>query len=225
MNSPCAGEVDGLPVFVTSFIPGRSVDMQVKDGRFSEFMTAFGETVAKMHAIERRDFGSLYPVHPSECFGSWDEFALQQTTAFEAMERRVPTARPMIDLLRSGIERAVPPSAASLIHRDLHLPNLVRCRDGSLALIDFEQAQFGDPAADFVYLLQRLDPRWHAAFFSGYRLHRPWNDTDDDRVALWQLIFGLSGVALWEREGRPELAADALSRAGEAANVLARRLH
>ena len=96
----------------------------------------------------------------------------------------------------------------SMIHADLHLHNVLLGADGSLHIIDFDDAGFGWHQYDFATALFGYeDQSWFrelvAAMLSGYREVRSFNSEAETLIPLFVLIRRLVLIG-WRRD-RPEL--------------------
>ncbi|MDB5686608.1 MAG: aminoglycoside phosphotransferase [Rhizorhabdus sp.] len=92
--------------------------------------------------------------------------------------------------------------------RDYHAENIMQLADGSLGLLDFQDALVGHPAYDLVSLLQDarrdVSPALETAMIDRYRASRP---LDDAAYALLgaQRNAKILGIftRLWKRDGKP----------------------
>lgn len=100
-----------------------------------------------------------------------------------------------------------------LVHRDYHVDNLMMTHDGSVGLLDYQDALSGPPAYDLVSLLQ--DCRYHVpaeveqAMLDTYISARPELDAEAFRIAFVVMgaqrhikIIGIF-TRLWQRDGKP----------------------
>jgi aminoglycoside phosphotransferase (APT) family kinase protein len=100
---------------------------------------------------------------------------------------------PEVEAVRRRLLEAIPArSAASLVHGDAHLKNLIVKPDGKVVLLDLEGMERGLPLLELVFLLAQLgsgDPARRAAFLECYlagvhdAIGRDWRED----VAFWLL--------------------------------------
>ena len=100
-----------------------------------------------------------------------------------------------------------PAHTFSMIHADLHGSNVL-ANDGSLAVIDFDDAGFGWHQYDIAVAMfhSRGAPDFAdaaAAFLTGYRAARSISDNDVALVPLFELIRGMALIG-WKAQ-RPEV--------------------
>ncbi len=112
---------------------------------------------------------------------------------------------------RAAWDAALAPIAAAQsvsVLRDYHAENIMRLADGSLGLLDFQDALVGHPAYDLVSLLQdaRRDvpSDIEAAMIDRYRAARPFDDAAYAVLGAQRnaKILGIF-TRLWKRDGKP----------------------
>jgi aminoglycoside/choline kinase family phosphotransferase len=108
-------------------------------------------------------------------------------------------------------DAALAPIAADrsvTVLRDYHAENIMRLDDGTLGLLDFQDALAGHPAYDLVSLLQDarrdVSPELEAAMIDQYRGQRPFDDAAYALLGAQRnaKILGIF-TRLWKRDGKP----------------------
>lgn len=109
-------------------------------------------------------------------------------------------------------EEVSPVARPSVVHLDVHLPNIVV--DDALrfvALIDLEHLAVADAAMDLVkpglWMLPR-NPDWREAFEDGYAAAAGQRPRWDERLCLATGLELLTGIEYWTRAGDSALLAD-----------------
>jgi aminoglycoside phosphotransferase (APT) family kinase protein len=167
----------GRTVAVRDWLPGGDPGpfLTTPDG-VDRFFASFGRTVARLHRVRLPRFTSRID-GSAPGFDRWEDYVAHRAAQIEERCRRARVMEP--DRLAAVLGLAVRLSGEvsavvrpSLVHRDLHLENVLAGPDGECCgLIDFDCAEAWDPAADLV------KPRWQvfpdlpgaeAAFLSGY---------------------------------------------------------
>ncbi len=102
-----------------------------------------GEVLAAIHAIHLTD---LPPLPRAD--------ALVELDKYEAIYRESGAERPILELAFRRLRRSGPPTTApALVHGDFRNGNLmIHPADGLVAVLDWELAHVGDPAADLGWL-------------------------------------------------------------------------
>jgi len=130
----------------------------------------------------------------------WEHAALTRTES-----RLLQRARQQIHIALGN--HGVRPSTFSLIHADLNPDNIVYS-NGSLAMIDFDDAAYGWHMYDIASTLfeERNHPDFssiRASFFDGYQNHRSLGEREIRTLDLFLLIRGLALIGWFHQ--RPEL--------------------
>lgn len=92
--------------------------------------------------------------------------------------------------------------------RDYHAENIMLLDDGTLGLLDFQDALSGHPAYDIVSLLQDarrdVSPELETAMIDRYRRRRPFDDAAYALLGAQRnaKILGIF-TRLWKRDGKP----------------------
>ncbi|MBR0657232.1 phosphotransferase family protein [Plastoroseomonas arctica] len=184
--------IAGAPFFVMRRVAGvaaghRVVKSETLGGGRAALAQAMGRELARIHSIAppRDDLAFLgaAPVDAGRAF-----IAAQR----EALDRqREP--RPALEWGLRHLERTAPPPVpARLTHNDFRTGNIMVDDGGITAVLDWEFAGWGDPAADLGWLCARcwrfgnvareaggIGPR--AALYEGY------GAVEDARVRWWEL--------------------------------------
>jgi aminoglycoside phosphotransferase (APT) family kinase protein len=190
--------VIGAPFFVMRRVAGTALGPRVvKDGTLGggreKLAAALGRELARIHRIRppRADLGFL---------GAPPRDAAR--AAIATMRARLDAAgmpRPVLEWgLRSAERRAPSPVPAVLTHNDFRTGNLMLDETGVTAVLDWEFAAWGDPAADLGWLCAKcwrfgnvaqeaggLGPR--ASLYEGYRAESGAR-VEDERVRWWELM-------------------------------------
>ncbi len=86
----------------------------------------------------------------------------------------------------------------SLVHRDLHLGNVLFEADAVTAVIDFEMVREWDAAYDFIKINESFGsnfPESKNPFLTGYREHIPATADFESRVHLYEGLYCLLSAA------------------------------
>ena len=184
--------IAGAPFFVMRRVGGiaaghRVVKSETLGGGREALAMALGRELARIHSIAPPR-GDLHFLGPAP-----DDAAL----AFIATQRgaldRQRTPRPALEWGLRHLERTAPPPVpARLTHNDFRTGNIMVDEAGITAVLDWEFAGWGDPAADLGWLCARcwrfgnvaqevggIGPR--AALYAGY------GGAEDARVRWWEL--------------------------------------
>jgi aminoglycoside phosphotransferase (APT) family kinase protein len=190
--------VIGAPFFVMRRVAGTALGPRVvKDatlgGGREKLAEALGRELARIHRIRppRADLAFL---------GAPPDDAAQASIA--AMRARLDAAgtpRPVTEWgLRAAERRAPAPVAPALNHNDFRTGNIMLDAAGVTAVLDWEFAAWGDPAADLGWFCAKcwrfgnvaqeaggIGPR--ASFYAGYEAEAG-TQVDDARVRWWELL-------------------------------------
>lgn len=184
--------IAGAPFFVMRRVAGiaaghRLVKSETLGGGRTAMAKALGQELARIHSI-------VPPRDDLHFLGAAPEDA---GLAFIAAQRgaldRQRTPRPALEWGLRHLERTAPtPVPARLTHNDFRTGNIMVDEGGITAVLDWEFAGWGDPAADLGWLCARcwrfgniaqeaggIGPR--AALYAGY------GGADDARVHWWEL--------------------------------------
>ncbi|MEP6631745.1 MAG: phosphotransferase [Lapillicoccus sp.] len=155
----------GLRVTVSEDIPGGPPPDTV------ETWAALGSILARLHALTPVSRPFAIPVH-----AAIEELATQSAAyGFGAEFRALLPRAADIDV-----------GATATIHGEVNLSNCLARADGTIVLIDWDQAGYGRTALDLgyplvcVFLTEDLDWRspMAAAFYKAYQKHRPLPDAE-----------------------------------------------
>jgi aminoglycoside phosphotransferase (APT) family kinase protein len=190
--------VIGAPFFVMRRVTGTALGPRVvKDatlgGGRERMAVALGRELARIHRIRppREDLGFLGA--PS------DDAALAIIAAMRARLDAAGTPRPVLEWGLRAAERNKPaPVPPVLNHNDFRTGNIMLDAAGVTAVLDWEFAAWGDPAADLGWFCAKcwrfgniaqeaggIGPR--AAFYAGYEAEAAMR-VDDARVRWWELL-------------------------------------
>jgi aminoglycoside phosphotransferase (APT) family kinase protein len=184
--------IAGAPFFVMRRVAGiaaghRVVKSDTLGGGRDTLAQALGEQLARIHSIvpPRDDLGFLGDVP--------DDAGLAFIAAQRAALDRQKRPRPALEWgLRHMELTAPPPVPARLTHNDFRTGNIMVDEGGITAVLDWEFAGWGDPAADLGWLCARC---WrfgnvaHEAGGIGPReaLYAGYGVIEDARVRWWEL--------------------------------------
>lgn len=184
--------IAGAPFFVMRRVGGiaaghRVVKSETLGGGREALARSLGRELARIHSIAppREDLRFLGAVPADAALA----FVAAQRSALD----RQREARPALEWGLRHLERTAPsPVPARLTHNDFRTGNIMVDEGGITAVLDWEFAGWGDPAADLGWLCARcwrfgsvaqeaggIGPR--AALYAGY------GGADDSRVRWWEL--------------------------------------
>lgn len=190
--------VIGAPFFVMRRVEGTALGPRVvKDatlgGGREKLAAALGRELARIHRIRppRADLAFLGDP-PADA-------ALAIIAAMRARLDAAGTPRPATEWgLRAAERHAPPPVPPVLVHNDFRTGNIMLDASGVTAVLDWEFAAWGDPAADLGWFCAKcwrfgnvaqeaggIGPR--AAFYGGYEAEAGTR-VDDARVRWWELL-------------------------------------
>ncbi|WP_372618304.1 phosphotransferase family protein [Falsiroseomonas sp.] len=190
--------VIGAPFFVMRRVAGTAQGHRVvKDatlgGGREKLAQTLGRELGKIHRIRppRDDLGFLGDP-PADA-------ARAMIAAMRARLDAAGTPRPVLEWgLRAAERKAPPPVPPVLTHNDFRAGNLMLDASGITAVLDWEFAAWGDPAADLGWLCAKcwrfgnvaqeaggLGPR--AALYAGYAAESGVH-VEDARVRWWELL-------------------------------------
>lgn len=202
-------DLDGQAVLVQRFIRGVELDLRAgRQGTVGPWNNV-GEIAAALHAVDAGGFADLVPGPPTRRAAALAALA----TAFDGLDR--PEAR----AARAWAAAHLPPDEPSvLVHGDLLGPNiLLTLRDDiALAVIDWEYAELGDPAADLAIVTRGQRQPFQTAggldlLLDAYRAHGGRADVSRAHVRLFELCL-LAGWYRASLAGDGVQPADALAR-------------
>jgi aminoglycoside phosphotransferase (APT) family kinase protein len=188
----------GAPFFVMRRVAGTALGPRVvKDatlgGGREKLAAALGRELAKIHRIRPpcAELGFLGEP-PSDA-------GLAAIAAMRARLDAAGTPRPVLEWGLRAAERAAPPPVPPVLnHNDFRTGNIMLDAAGVTAVLDWEFAAWGDPAADLGWLCAKcwrfgnvaqeaggIGPR--AAFYAGYEAESG-TAVEDRRVRWWELL-------------------------------------
>ncbi|MBK8902165.1 MAG: phosphotransferase family protein [Anaerolineaceae bacterium] len=173
-----SGALLGSPGIVTSFVPGRQ---QIRPPDEATWVAELAHTLARIHAI---------PITAEKAFllnGNQEvTWFLNGGSVTEAMARHpdgTAVWHAVHDLLPT-----IRPVSSALMHVDFWNGNLLWQDQRLTAVLDWEEASFGDPAYDVAYLRHELamlgGARLADAFLAAYVAE---NGRPVDNLAFWEL--------------------------------------
>jgi len=176
-----SAELFGSPFIVTTFVPGRVVG----PGEWTpELLTAHARGLARLHRAERP--GSvLLADHFRAGLGWWRD---HHPDVVDQVAHLVP-------LVTARVEEVPPAPRHTLVHGDAVATNILVDEAGTPRYIDWEWADFGDPAQDLAYLGGAIaTPPWYVPLspaeidhlLAAYREIHP-DETLGPRRAGWEL--------------------------------------
>ena len=167
--------LDGRMLRVFEFVEGCHPSELAADA-LGIFWAELGAAVKRLHTIELHGFSSRLD-GSAPWFETWDAYLDYRIPQIQERIRATECFEPdSVEVLWDEIRRAAhtcaPYIEPRLTHRDLHLDNVIATPSGHLAaIIDFDQSEAWDPAADFFKLeLLSFERNRHAreAFYHGY---------------------------------------------------------
>lgn len=202
MDEACAA-LDGRQLCILRHCDGVVAAEHLARASHSTQATLFrelGRTIGQLHSVDlppdtvwRDDRGEEHADWLAVVMSSLDE-------ARSELAGRI-TGEPdqMINTAVQRIEHEAPRILAGgmvprLVHRDLHLGNVL-VEDGRVtALLDFEMVREWDPAYDFVKINSSIfkpHPGVRAPFLAGYRERAPTPDDFERRIDLYEGLYCL----------------------------------
>jgi Ser/Thr protein kinase RdoA (MazF antagonist) len=150
-SGSAVGDLGDLRVTVLSWVDLREPERDLDPG-------ALGNLLARLHRVDYTGRLGLHPWY-SDPVGA----ATWRAIAGDLRARRAPFADEIEALVPElvGLESLLgrPPRAVRTSHRDLWADNLRATRDGSLCLIDFDDAGLADPSGELaMVLVEFADP-------------------------------------------------------------------
>lgn len=146
-------EADGLgSAYVMGRLSGETIARKIlRDEAFAgarpRLARQCGAAIARIHATPPETLPAL-PYSDASA----------QLDRYEEIYRSFDTPRPVFDLaFRHLRSRMPPPRAATLVHGDFRLGNIMIGPDGLVAALDWELAHIGDPAEDLSWVCM---PSW-----------------------------------------------------------------
>jgi aminoglycoside phosphotransferase (APT) family kinase protein len=151
-----------------------------------------GEALARIHAAQGAAVDAL-PVSDAQ----------DQLDRYEEIYRSFESPRPIFDLAFATLRRQTRKAgAATLVHGDFRLGNLMIDKEGLVAALDWELAHRGDPAEDMGWI---ATPSWRfgaiekpvggfgtvAALIEGYRGAGGDPSIDEQAVRFWTILGSL----------------------------------
>jgi aminoglycoside phosphotransferase (APT) family kinase protein len=198
--------LDGRQFSVLRYAPGEVAAANVRtlsESSRARFFHDLGRTIGRLHAIDlprstgwRDDAGIAHPGWPEVVAAGLDDVRAELAD-LTGEERR------MIDIAAKRIERdaaSLLPAVVEprLVHRDLHLGNVLMQGDSVTAVIDFEMVREWDAAYDFVKINTNIltpFPDSTDPFLAGYREQALPDGDFESRVHLYQGLYGLLSAA------------------------------
>ena len=190
--------VIGAPFFVMRRVAGTALGPRVvKDatlgGGRGKMAAALGRELARIHRIRPPRAELAFLGEPPA------DAALAAIAALRARLDAAGTPRPVLEWGLRAAERAAPPPVAPVLnHNDFRTGNIMLDASGVTAVLDWEFAAWGDPAADLGWLCAKcwrfgnvaqeaggIGPR--ADFYAGYEAESGMR-LDHARVRWWELL-------------------------------------
>lgn len=175
----------GYPLLITRFIPGKHLPLATLS---HHRIRQLAGKLRHIHAIHRPRFSRGDAAKPDH-LGSLRDFAAsavadQIDTRYQAVAMAVPHDRALFEQARHLLAQQLrSPDTSwdnttfSLCHGDINAGNLLWTARG-LRLIDWDGANFGDPANDVAYIfaINNVSHRWQQQFLDSYLQANPQPD-------------------------------------------------
>jgi aminoglycoside phosphotransferase (APT) family kinase protein len=209
LETSCA--VFGGPFLLVRWVPGRTLfdDMLSRPWRVFPGPRDMGRLHARLHDLPADGVplaaGPFLPRRLEELRSLIGEYGLVGL-------------RPGLDWL--SLHRPPPSRQASLLHLDWHPLNLIRGADGGLTVLDWTEADVGDPHADLATTLLMIEclphpagglwgraavpvGRWltRGGYLAGYRRERPVDGRRLTYYRAWAALRRLAVYGRWLRAG------------------------
>ena len=197
--------VVGGSVLVTEYLSGTDgLDFVAgaRNAHLLPLMSSLGRLLRRLHTVVSDRYSELTAT-PSGS-RSWAHTVVSYLTQHE--ERLVRQglvseawSRKVLAFAASAAAQVESSAYPALVHRELHLPNIVT-RDGrAYGLLDFESARLWDPVSDLVKLRRWVfrDPSQEAAFFAGYGGMAAVGGEASARYRLCVVVESVSLAGYW----------------------------
>lgn len=225
---PACRHFDGRIVRLFEFLPGlHPTSKLTSPAATRRFFSSFGRAVATLHSARCDGFSSR--IGATDTFASWADYVTYRVpqihdrgrTAAILTEDEMETMFDQVLSIALAVSAVVEPA---LTHRDLYLDNLVADDDAQLTgILDFDNAEAWDPAADFVKLRWQVFPQFagaERAFFAGYHTIASPLPSLEARIKVAE-ILELSNHAIGARlQGHEPFAQASLERLTSVLNYL-----
>lgn len=189
----CDG-LDGRQLAVLEYVHGTAAtEVMSADGFQPLLFHELGRTIGRLHSIDLPD-KTVWRDDTGAPHDDWLGVVLSSLADAETeLERRVGDQSAIVAAAATRIrERAAELlpmiKTPRLVHRDLHLGNVLVDGDNVTALLDFEMVREWDPAYDFVKIRNSVfaaGPGADDAFLAGYRESATTSDGFEARTQLY----------------------------------------
>ncbi len=172
--------LESPPSVVMEFVDGTTT---IATDALPEALTQMAEFLARLHALDAEDshWPRLPPREdPRSCL--WDALP----------------AGPLTEQIRDALARTTPPPAPrpSLLHGDFWPGNILWMNGRLAAVIDWEDAAFGDPVSDLACArVELLCEYGHEAMTTFTQHYRAMTKTDPIGLPLWDLYVSATALA------------------------------
>jgi len=137
-----AGEICGTPTIVFEHIDAPSCARSTR----TDLASCVGRLAARVHSVDPATLS-----HTLTAEASWDDYVSARVASLREAESRFPSRNAIVRYLAAWLDDQRPaPLPLRLVHGDFQLANMLD--HGSLVLVDWELARFGDPREDLGYL-------------------------------------------------------------------------
>lgn len=181
------------------------------------FPLELGKIIARLHVALRKIEGET-ACREYDLIQELESYILPEIT-----EKQLPVATDILNCVKSNLSRVYTDLSRQLIHRDMHMGNLLFENDKLTGYIDFDLSVKSVRIFDLCYfalslLVGQIDNsercvQWKkitSGVISGYESVLPLSDTEKEAMPILMLYIELLFVAFWSKQGNAEQTKEAI---------------
>ena len=189
-------------------LKGCEADIYEQDESFHHRL---GEVVANLHLAFHR-IENQVDYHKNDLLQELESYILPGIAKCQ-----LPIPREIIDFISANLKEKYPILPCQLIHRDMHMGNLLFNKENLSGYIDFDLSVYGVRVFDLSYLLTsllvgkvespELSSKWteiKPRIISGYNSVIPLSNDEKQAITLLMLYIELLFIAFWTYQGNSE---------------------